>query len=115
MDILLFVLYLLYLWYAWRQLQDDADLKKQFSLTLLISFAVPLFTVPLFKYALLVPFPTEGGAIEIMNVFWYSPTIKAVRKITGPYLLLLGVFAIFVAIIVAIYLKLLREPAKKHG
>lgn len=113
-DILVFVFYLSYLAYAWKQLHNEDELKKKFSLTLLISFAVPLFVVPLFKYALLVPFPTEGGAIELMNIFWYSPTIKAVRKVTGPYILLLGVFLVFVAAIVVVYFKFLREPEKQQ-
>lgn len=109
LDILLFLTYLGYIGFVFGHLKDRPALRKSFSLTLLISFAVPLFLVPLFKYALLVPFPTEGGAIEIMNMFWYSPTIKVVRKVTGPYLLLLGIFAVFVAIIAAIYFKFLRE------
>jgi hypothetical protein len=114
-DILVFVFYLSYLAYAWKQLQHEDELRKKFSLTLLIAFAVPLFVVPLFKYALLVPFPTEGGAIELMNIFWYSPAIKAVRKVTGPYILLLGIFLVFVAAIAVIYVKLLRESEKQQG
>lgn len=114
-DVLVFIFYLFYLVYAWKQLHHEAELKKKFSLTLLISFAVPLFVVPLFKYALLVPFPTEGGAIEIMNIFWYSPTVKAIRKITGPYILLSGIFLVFVAAIVVVYFKVLREPKEQKG
>ena len=112
MDIFLFLFYLLYIWYGWKQVRHDAELTSKYSLTLLISGAMPLFVIPLFKYALLVPFPVEGGAIEIMSTFWYSPSIKALRKVTGPYVVLLGIFSIFAAIIVVIYFKFLREP--KH-
>jgi hypothetical protein len=63
----------------------------------------------LFKYALLVPFPVEGGFIELMNLFWYSPVIKAIRRITGRYLLLLGIDMVVVAIIVGIYFRFMRK------
>lgn len=110
-DILFFVFFLLYVWYCWSRIQKlgQEEPKAKFLMALVISIAVPLFTIPLFKYALLVPFPVEGGGIELMNIFWYSAAIKAIRKVTGPYLLLLGIFLIFVAIILAIYFKFMRK------
>jgi hypothetical protein len=109
-DILLFLAYLAYIGYVWAMLGGQEGLRKKFALTLLMSFAVPLFVVPLFKYGLLVPFPTEGAAIEIMNMFWYAPAIKAARSVTGPYVLLVGIFAVFVVIIAGIHVKFLRQP-----
>jgi len=110
MDILVFIFFLLYVGYCRSCVRNlGEEPRAKFLLALVISIAVPLFVVPLFKYALLVPFPVEGGGIEVMNIFWYSSAIKAIRKVTGPYLFLLGVFLIFVAIIVGIYYKFMRK------
>lgn len=111
MDILLFVFFLLYVQYCWKRVQraSDEELKAKYVMSLVVSIAVPLFVVPLFKYALLVPFPVEGGGIEIMNILWYSPVIRGIRRTLGDYVFLLGVFMIFVAIITGIYFKFMRK------
>jgi hypothetical protein len=110
MDILACIFFLLYVGYCRgcvRHLGEEP--RAKFLMALVISIAVPLFAIPLFKYALLVPFPVEGGGIELMNIFWYSPVIRAIRRVTGPYILLLGIFLIFVAVIVGIYFKFMRH------
>lgn len=114
MDILLFIFFLLYVWYCWRCVQKlgEEEAKAKFLLGFVVSIAVPIFIIPLFKYALLVPFPVEGGAMELMNLFWYSPAIRVLRKVLGRYLLLLGIDLIFVAIIGAIYFKFMRKATK---
>jgi hypothetical protein len=117
MDILLLLFFLLYLWYCWTLVRGlpNEEARAKFLLAMVVSIAMPVFVVPLFKYALLVPFPVEGGGIEIMNLFWYAPAIRAIRRVIGRYLLLLGIDLIFVAIIVGIYFKFMRKPQQTHA
>lgn len=72
MDILMFLFYLFYVRYVWGQIREQQELKKKFYITLIVSIVVPLFLCPVFKYFLLVPLPTEGGVIELMNIVRYS-------------------------------------------
>lgn len=43
------------------------DRRGRFLRLVLISFAVPLILVPLFKYLLYIPFPREGGIVALMD------------------------------------------------
>ena len=110
MDVLVFLFFLLYVHYCWKNIRPLAEeFHARYLMALVVSVAVPLFVIPLFKYALLVPFPVEGGGIEIMNIFWYSPLIRVIRRATGDYIFLVGVFLIFVVIITGIYFKFMRK------
>lgn len=46
--------------------------KKKFMIAALISILVPLVLAPVFRYALLVPLPNEGGIIDLMSLIYYS-------------------------------------------
>ena len=45
---------------------------QQFRIVTLITFVVPLFLLPVFRYFLRVPLPREGGIIEIMHIIYYG-------------------------------------------
>ena len=46
--------------------------RKRFRVTTIVAYGAPLIVVPVFRYALLVPMPVEGGIIEIWNLIYYS-------------------------------------------
>lgn len=56
---------------AFRMARGSADQKKRFLVAALISILVPLVLAPLFRYALLVPLPHEGGIIDLMSLIYY--------------------------------------------
>lgn len=47
-------------------------LKKRYKIASLIAVVVPLVLAPIFRYALLVPLPTEGGIIDLMSLIYFS-------------------------------------------
>lgn len=47
-------------------------LKKRYMLSSIIAFSVPLILAPIFRYALLVPLPHEGGIIDLMSLIYFS-------------------------------------------
>ncbi len=71
-DVLALLFFIGYALYARTFCAGDERLRKKFRITLIVSLAVPLFLVPVFKYFLLVPLPVEGGIIGIMNLIRYS-------------------------------------------
>ena len=50
----------------------QADCRRHLRITLLVSLLVPLVLCPLFKFGLLVPLPTEGVFIELMEQARYG-------------------------------------------
>jgi hypothetical protein len=52
-------------------LQGKADLRRKFRLTLLLAVVAPLLVGFVFKYLLLVPMPTEGLVVAVMDALWY--------------------------------------------
>ncbi len=46
--------------------------KKKFMIAALISILVPFILAPIFRFALLVPLPNEGGIIDLMSLIYYS-------------------------------------------
>ncbi len=57
---------------AYKMACREQTMKKKFMLAALISIIVPLILAPLFRYALLVPLPNEGGIIDLMSLIYYS-------------------------------------------
>lgn len=55
-----------------RMVGSDQFARKRFRVTAIVAFGAPLIVVPVFRYALLVPMPVEGGIIEIWNLIYYS-------------------------------------------
>ena len=63
---------LAYCGYAWTQIRGNTMLRRKFRTTLILSIVAPFFIGPVFKYLLLVPMPTEGLVVAIMDaiVYW---------------------------------------------
>lgn len=57
---------------AFVMVRVSAVQKKKFMIAALISILVPLVLAPVFRYALLVPLPNEGGIIDLMSLIYYS-------------------------------------------
>jgi hypothetical protein len=72
MDLLVFLFFLAYIAYCRILIRGNGILKKKFRLTLIMSIIPSLVLIPSFKYFLLVPFPVEGGFIELMNIIRYA-------------------------------------------
>jgi uncharacterized protein YhhL (DUF1145 family) len=46
--------------------------RKRFRVGLVVSIVTPLIVTPIFRFALLVPFPHEGGIVKLMQLIYYS-------------------------------------------
>ncbi|MGC9313516.1 MAG: hypothetical protein ACP5IA_12580 [Sediminispirochaetaceae bacterium] len=57
---------------AARAGRSSEVLKKRYKIASLIAVVVPLVLAPIFRYALLVPLPTEGGIIDLMSLIYFS-------------------------------------------
>lgn len=57
---------------AIKMTMGSGDLKKKYMLSAVISILVPLILAPVFRFALLVPLPNEGGIIDLMSLIYYS-------------------------------------------
>ena len=55
-----------------RRWSRRLGLEKQFTVTWMVTVAVPTVLVPLFRYFLLVQLPHEGGIIQLMNLLYYA-------------------------------------------
>lgn len=58
--------------YAYLLGRRDTELRRRFRIAFLIALVVPLFLIPLFRFALLVPFPVEGGIVDLMGLIYFS-------------------------------------------
>ena len=50
----------------------DTTLRSRFRLGLTVSIVVPLVLTPVFRFALFVPLPHEGGIVQLMQLIYYS-------------------------------------------
>ena len=71
-DVLLLLSIILFTSYARLQAKAVDSGRKKFHISLLLAVVVPLFLTPVFRYFLLVPLPTEGGIIKLMNLIYYT-------------------------------------------
>jgi len=46
--------------------------RRRFRVGLAVSILTPLIVTPIFRFALLVPFPHEGGIVKLMQLIYYS-------------------------------------------
>jgi hypothetical protein len=60
-----------YCGYAGALIRGDAVLRKKYRISLILAVAAPFLIGPVFKYLLLVPMPTEGLVVSIMDAIWY--------------------------------------------
>lgn len=57
--------------YAGLQTRGDTALKKKYRTSLILAVAAPFLIGPVFKYLLLVPMPTEGLVVSVMDAIRY--------------------------------------------
>ncbi|MDJ0809999.1 MAG: hypothetical protein QNJ01_07855 [Desulfobacterales bacterium] len=57
--------------YTWRTVRGTPRLRKKYRLSLILAVAAPFSIGPVFKYFLLVPMPTEGLVVAVMDAIWY--------------------------------------------
>jgi hypothetical protein len=57
--------------YVFRLVKNDTQLRKKYRTGLIISVVAPFTIGPIFKYFLLVPMPTEGLIVAVMDALWY--------------------------------------------
>ena len=70
-DWLTLVFILAYGFYCWRLSRPVQALKKKFRTSLVLSVCAPLIVGSIFKYLLLVPMPTEGLVVLVMDAIRY--------------------------------------------
>lgn len=58
--------------YAYVLGRKDPLLRRRFRIAFTIALLVPLVLIPLFRFALLVPFPVEGGIVDLMSLVYFS-------------------------------------------
>jgi hypothetical protein len=57
--------------FTWRSIRSLPRLRKKYRLSLILAVAAPFSIGPIFKYFLLVPMPTEGLIVAVMDAIWY--------------------------------------------
>ncbi len=60
-----------YVFYSGRLARGDAALRKKYRTAMILSVAAPFLIGPVFKYLLLVPMPTEGLVVVLMDAVRY--------------------------------------------
>ena len=70
-DLLTLGFILAYCAYAWMLVRANPVLRKKFRTALIVAVAAPFIVGPIFKYFLLVPMPTEGLAVAVLDAIWY--------------------------------------------
>ncbi len=70
-DILAICFILAYCIYAWTLIRSRPPLRKKFRTSLIVALAAPFVIGPIFKYFLLVPMPTEGLIVAVLDYFRY--------------------------------------------
>ncbi len=70
-DWLTIVFTIAYAAYAWRLAGPVPDLRRKYKTSLILSLAAPFVIGSIFKYLLLVPMPTEGLVVMVMDAIRY--------------------------------------------
>jgi hypothetical protein len=60
-----------YLLYAWISIRQVTALRKKYRTSLILAVVPPFLICPIFKYFLLVPMPTEGLVVAVLDAIWY--------------------------------------------
>lgn len=60
-----------YFSYSFVLIRDSLTLRKRMRTSLLLAVIVPFVFGIIFKYLLLVPMPTEGLVVEVLDAIWY--------------------------------------------
>ncbi|MEJ2165227.1 MAG: hypothetical protein P8X90_06840 [Desulfobacterales bacterium] len=70
-DVLAFIFILAYCIYAWTLIRSRPLLRKKFRTALIVAVAAPFIIGSIFKYFLMVPMPTEGLIVAVLDYFRY--------------------------------------------
>lgn len=70
-DLLTLFFILSYCVFAWALVHRNPKLRKKYRTGMIIAVAAPLVVLPIFKYFLLVPMPTEGLVVAFLDKVWY--------------------------------------------
>jgi hypothetical protein len=70
-DILALVFILAYCIYAWFLVRSRPPLRKKFRTALIVAVAAPFIIGAIFKYFLMVPLPSEGLIVAVLDYFRY--------------------------------------------
>lgn len=62
----------IYAVYVFTAIRGTPGLKKKYLISLILSVAPPFVIGPIFKYFLLVPMPTEGLVVSLLDAIWYQ-------------------------------------------
>lgn len=57
--------------YTWTLIHNVSALRKKYRTSLLLAVAAPFLIGSIFKYFLLVPMPTEGLVVAVLDAIWY--------------------------------------------
>ena len=60
-----------YLIFAWALIRHDSALRKKNRTSLILAVVPPFLICPIFKYFLLVPMPTEGLVVAVLDAIMY--------------------------------------------
>jgi hypothetical protein len=52
-------------------IRNRPSLRKKYRLSIILALAAPFLIGIIFKYLLLVPMPTEGLAVAVLDAVWY--------------------------------------------
>jgi len=71
-DWLTLVFIIAYCTYCWVLIRKTPELRKKYRLSLILAITAPFLIGPIFKYLLLVPMPTEGLVVVVLDAIWYG-------------------------------------------
>lgn len=58
--------------YCWSLIRGVPELRKKYRTSLILAITAPFLIGPIFKYLLLVPMPTEGLVVVVLDAIWYG-------------------------------------------
>lgn len=70
-DWLTIVFIIAYCIYTWTLIRSVPTLRIKYRTSMILAIAAPFLIGPIFKYILLVPMPTEGLIVAVLDVIWY--------------------------------------------
>ncbi len=70
-DILMICFIIAYCIYAWMVIRKEPALRKKYRTAMMVAIIAPFLVGIIFKYFLLVPMPSEGLVVTIIDYFWY--------------------------------------------
>jgi hypothetical protein len=70
-DILMICFIIAYCIYAWMLIRKKPALRKKYRTAMIVAIIAPFLVGIIFKYFLLVPMPSEGLVVTIIDYFWY--------------------------------------------